>query len=59
MSYFMTNSSQVNCISQNRQIHMGTHIYHMCNILSNLTIMLDFLVITDIATFDFSHDEHI
>jgi hypothetical protein len=38
---------------------MGTHIYHMCNILFDLTIMLDFLVIMDIATFDISHDGHI
>ncbi len=59
MSYFMTNSSHVNCISQDRQIHRGTHIYPMCNILSNLTIMLDFLVIIDIATFDLSYNEHI
>ncbi len=29
------------------------------NILYDLTIMLDFLVITNIATFDFSHDGHI
>jgi hypothetical protein len=59
MSYFMTNFSHVTCISRDRQIHMGTHIYHMCNILSNLIIMLDFLVIMDIGTFNLSHDEHI
>jgi len=55
----MTNSSYVNCISQHRQIHVGTHIYHVCNILFDLVIMLDFLIITDIATFDFRHDGHI
>jgi hypothetical protein len=55
----MTNFSHVSCTSQNRQMHMGTHIYHMCNILSNLTIMQDFLVIMDIATFDLTHDKHI
>ncbi len=55
----MTNSSHVNCISRDRQIHMGTHIYHMCNILSNFAYNARFLVITDIATFDLSHVEHI
>ncbi len=55
----MTNSNHVSCISQHRQIHVGTHIYHMCNILFDLTIMLECLVILDIAIFDFSHDEHI
>ncbi len=59
MSYFMTDCSHVNCISQGRQIHMGTHTYHMCNILFNLAIMLDFFIITDIATFDLSHNEPI
>jgi hypothetical protein len=38
---------------------MGTHIYHVCNILFDLIMMLNFLVITNIATFDFCHDEHI
>jgi hypothetical protein len=46
-------------INQHKQIHVGTHIYHVCNILSNMTIMLDFLIIMDIATFDVNHDEHI
>ncbi len=55
----MTNSSHVSCINQHRKIHVGNHIYHICNILFNLTIMLDFLVITNIATFDFNHDRHI
>jgi len=55
----MTNSSHVSCISQHRQIHVDTHIYHVCNILSNLIIMLEFLVLMDIVTFDLSHDEHI
>jgi hypothetical protein len=55
----MTNFSHVNCISQHRQIHMGTHIYHVCNMLFDLTIMLDFKIITDIATFDLCHDGHI
>jgi len=59
VAYFMTNFSQVSCINQHKQIHVGTHIYHVCNILSNLIIMLDFLIIMDIATFDVSHDEHI
>ncbi len=52
----MTNSSHVSCINQHRQIHVGTHIYHMCNILFDLIAMLDFLIIMDIATFDLSHD---
>ncbi len=43
--------SNCNHINQYRQIHMGTHIYHVYNILSDLTLMLDFLVITIIATF--------
>jgi hypothetical protein len=55
----MTNFSDANCINQNRKIHMGTHIYHMCNILFNLIIMLDFLVIMNIATFNVNHDGHI
>ncbi len=55
----MTNFSHVNCINQNRQIHVGIHIYHVCNILFDLTIMLDFLVIMNIATFNVSHDGHI
>ncbi len=55
----MINSNHVSCINQHRQIHVGTHIYHMYNILSNLTIMLNFLTITDVATFDLSHDGHI
>jgi hypothetical protein len=59
VSYFMINSNHANCISQHRQIHVGTHIYHMCNILSNFTIMLDFLIVTNIVTFDLNHDGHI
>jgi len=59
VAYFMTNFSHVSCINQHKQIHAGTHIYHVCNILFNLTIMLDFLVIMDIAIFYASHDEHI
>jgi hypothetical protein len=55
----MTNSNNVSCINQHRQIHVGTHIYHMCNILSDFTIMLDFLIVMDIVTFDFNHDGHI
>jgi hypothetical protein len=55
----MTTTNRVSCISQHRQIHVGTHIYHICNILFDLTIMLDFLITMDIATFDFSHDGHI
>jgi hypothetical protein len=51
----MPNFSHVNCISQNRKIHMGTHIYHVRNILSNLIIMLDFLIIMNIATFNVIH----
>ncbi len=51
----MINSSHVSYISQHRQIH----IYHVCNILYDLTINLDFLIITDIVTFDINHDEHI
>jgi hypothetical protein len=56
MSYFITNFNHVSYINQHRQIHSGTHIYHMCNILSNLIIILNFLVIMNIATFDLSHD---
>jgi hypothetical protein len=48
----MTNSSHVSWISQHRQIHV-------CNILFDLTIMLIFFVIIDIATFDLNHDGHI
>jgi len=48
----MTNFSHGSCVSQHRQIHM-------CSILSNLTIMVDFVIITDIATLDFNHDGHI
>jgi hypothetical protein len=48
----MTNSSHGYCVSQHRQIHM-------CNILFNLIIMLNVLVIIDIATFDISHDGQI
>ncbi len=48
----MTNSNNVSCINQHRQIHM-------CNILYDLTIMLICFVIIDIATFDLSHDGHI
>ncbi len=55
----MTNCNHVSYISQHRQIHMGTHIYHVCNILFGLIIMLDFLIITDIVTFDLSNDGHI
>jgi hypothetical protein len=55
----MTNCNLVSYISQHRQIHMGTHIYHVCNILFGLIRMLDFLVITDIVTFDLSNDGHI
>jgi hypothetical protein len=55
----MTNFSHVSCRSQHRQILGAINIYHVCNILYDLTIMLDILVITNIATFDFSHDGHI
>ncbi len=55
MSYFISNVNHVSC----RKVHMSIHSYHMCNMLFDLTIMLDFLVITDIATFDVSHDGHI
>jgi len=51
MLYFMTNYSHVGWISQHKQIHVGIHIYHMCNMLFNLIIMLDFLIITNILTF--------
>jgi hypothetical protein len=55
----MINSSYASCINQHKQIPIGTHIYHVCNILFDLTIMLDFLIIMDIDTFDISHDGHI
>jgi hypothetical protein len=54
----MINSSHVIYINQHKQIHMGTRTYHVCNILFNLTIMLDSLIIMDIFTFDLSHDGH-
>ncbi len=54
MSYIMIHSSHVGCINQHKQIHVGIHIYHMCNMSSNLIIMLDFLIITDMPTFDVS-----
>jgi hypothetical protein len=59
VSYFINNFNHVSCISQHKQVHMSTRIYHMCNMLYDFTIMLDFLVIMDIATFDVSHDGHI
>ncbi len=59
VSYFMTNSSHVSCVSQHRQIHLGIHIYHMCNTLFDLTIILNFLLVMDITTFDVSHDGNI
>jgi hypothetical protein len=43
VSYYMANYSHRSCVNQHKQIHV-------CNILFNLTIMLDFLIITDIAT---------
>ncbi len=55
----MTNFSHVNCISQHKQIHVGTCTLHVCDILFDLIIRLDFLVITDIATFDLNHCGHI
>jgi len=55
----MNTFSHVSCISQYRQVHVGTHIYHVYNILYDLTLMLDFLVITNIATVDLNHDGHI
>ncbi len=55
----MTNSGHVNCINQHRQMHISTHIYHVCNILFDLTIMPNFLIIMNIATFDLNHDGHI
>jgi hypothetical protein len=55
----MTNFNHVSCINQHRQVHMNTHIYHVCNILFDLIRMLDFFVITDFVTFDVSHDGHI
>ncbi len=48
----MTNCSHVNYINQRKQIHIGNHTYHMSNILSSLIIMLGFLVIMNITTFD-------
>jgi hypothetical protein len=44
-------------MSQHRQVHMSTHIYQVCNILFDLTIMLDFLIITSIITFDVSNEK--
>jgi hypothetical protein len=55
----MTNYNHVDCISQHKQIHVCTHIYHVCNIFANMIMMLDFLVIMNIVTFDLNHDEHI
>jgi hypothetical protein len=55
----MTNSSYVSCVSQHRQIHMATLIYHACNILSDLTIMLIFKIVMNIVSFDLNHDGHI
>jgi predicted nuclease of restriction endonuclease-like (RecB) superfamily len=55
----MTNSSHVSCINQHKQIYMDTRIYHVCKTLSNLIIMLKFLVIMEITSFDFRHDGHI
>jgi hypothetical protein len=59
VSYFISNFNHVSCISQHKQVHMNICIYHICNILFDLTIMLEFFVITDIITFDVSHDGHI
>jgi hypothetical protein len=36
---------------------MNTHIYHVCNILFDLTIMFDFLFIINIVTFDVNHEK--
>jgi len=55
----MTNSNHVSCISQHRQIHLGIRIYHVRNTLFDLTIILNFLVIMDITTFDVNHDGNI
>jgi len=55
----MTNSSHVNYINHHKQIYVGTHIYYMCSILYDLIITLDFVDITDIVAFNFSHDGHI
>ncbi len=55
----MTNTSHVGCISQHKQIHLGIYIYHVCNTLFDLTIILIFLVIMDNITFNVSHDENI
>ncbi len=57
MSYFITNLNHFCYIIQQRQAHMNIHIYHVYNILFDLTIMLDFLIITNIATFDVSHEK--
>ncbi len=53
----MTNFSHVSYINQYEQVHVSTHTYHMCNILS--IIMLEFLIIINIAAFDVNHDGHI
>jgi hypothetical protein len=53
----MINFSHVSYINQDKQVHVSTHIYHMCNIL--FVIMLEFLFITNIATFDANRDGHI
>jgi len=55
----MTNFNHVNCINQHRKLHVSIHIYHVCNTLFNLNIMLEFLVRTEITTFDVSHKGHI
>ncbi len=55
----MINFNHISYINQHKQIHMGTHIYHMCNILSNLIIMLEFLIITNIVNFDVAHERQI
>jgi len=59
VSYLMTNSSHVSYINHHKQIYVGTHIYYMCSILYDLIITLDFVDITDIVAFNFSHDGHI
>jgi hypothetical protein len=56
----MINFSLVNCINEHRQIHVGTHnLPHVQQFLFDLTIMLYFLVIININTFDLSCDGHI
>jgi hypothetical protein len=55
----MINFSYVSCISQHKQVHVNTQIYHMCNIFFDLITMQNKLVITDITTFDINHDAHI